>query len=104
MNNLETKDQELLTVSNVTFADLKTAYLRLRDNKDFQLLILQGYLRDHAVDQVSLLATPHIKANGLRSDVMEELIAISRLEDYFNTVVNMGPSTIEELEAGNEED
>lgn len=103
MNNLETNDQELLTVSNATFAELKDSYLRLRNNKDFQRLILNGYFRDHATNLVSLLATDHVKANGLRPDVMEQLIAISRLEDYFNTVVNLGPATAEELEADSED-
>lgn len=101
MNNLE--NQEVLTVSNTSHAEMKEALLRLHNNKDFQKVILEGYFKNKAVDGVSLLATDYVKRNGLRSEVMEQLIAISNLEDYFSTIINLGPATQEELEAEDDE-
>lgn len=101
MNNLD--NQEILSVPNDYYADMKAALLRLQHNKDFQKVILQGYFQDKAINGVSVLATEHVKQNGLRSDVMEDLIAISRLQDYFQTIVNLGPATLDELESDDDE-
>ena len=88
MSNLE--DQQILEVENQYWADMWAALERLKENKDFKHLILQGYFKDKAVNGVSLLAQPGIKQGGHRPDVMEELIAISHLEDFFITVENLG--------------
>ena len=37
-----------------------------------------------------MLASGYIKKNGLRPDVMESLIAISQLQDFFITVKQLG--------------
>lgn len=88
MNNLN--DQEILTVENKYWVDMNDALERLKENKDFQHVILQGYFKDKAVDGVSMLAQDSVVMNGLRSNVMESLIAISHLEDFFMTIENLG--------------
>lgn len=88
MSNLE--DQKILEVENQYWADMWASLERLQKNKDFKRLILDGYFKDKAINGVSLLAQDAIIKNGLRSTVMEDLIAISKLEDFFITVENMG--------------
>ena len=61
---------------------------RLRQNPDFQTLILDGYLKDKALASVSLLAVPQIKEQGRRTDIMEDLVASSNLEYFFSMVDN----------------
>jgi len=78
----EVEDKEFLY-----WKDLKEALERLEKNKDFQRVILE-----------SLLASPQIKRNGARSDVMEALIAISQLEDFFITIRAMGEEPEEDEE------
>ena len=68
----------------------KQALERLESNPDFKKVILDGYFRDKAVNGVSLLATDYIRRNGLRPEVMEGLVAISHLQDYFLTIKKMG--------------
>ena len=68
----------------------KQALDRLETNSDFKKVILEGYFRDKAVNGVSLLATDYVRKNGLRSEIMENLIAISNLQDYFLTIKRMG--------------
>jgi len=98
MNNqtiAEVEDTEYLY-----WKDLKESLEKLEKNKDFKKVILEGYFKEKAVNGVSLLASPQIKRNGARSDVMEALIAISQLEDYFLTIKAMGE---EPEEDGSEE-
>ena len=88
MNNLS--DQQILEVENVYWVDLWASLERLKSNKDFQRLILEGYFKDKAINGVSLLAQDAIVSGGHRSAVMEDLIGISSLEDFFVTVENLG--------------
>lgn len=88
MNNLN--DQQILEVENEYWAGMWESLRNLRNNADFKRVILQGYFRDKAVNGVSLLAQDAVIANGQRSAVMEDLIAISSLEDFFITIENLG--------------
>jgi hypothetical protein len=96
MNNLN--DQQILEVENRYWADMWACLERLKENKDFQKVILEGYFKDKAVNGVSLLAQDAIVAGGHRTAVMEDLIAISSLEDYFVTIENLGTIPSEEDE------
>lgn len=78
--------------------DLKEALEQLEQDEKFQKVILQGYFKDKAVNGVSLLANPSIKAQGKRADIMEALVAISHLEDYFLTIKAMGEEPEEDVE------
>lgn len=78
------------------YVGMKQALDRLEQNPDFKKVILDGYFKDKAVNGVSLLATNYIKKNGLRTDVMESLIAISQLQDYFISIKQLGAEISEE--------
>ena len=94
MNNLS--DQQILEVENRYWVDMWASLKRLNENKDFQRVILDGYFKDKAVNGVSLLAQDGIIAGGHRSAVIEDLIAISSLEDFFVTIENLGTVPSEE--------
>lgn len=99
-NQLPTENVDGLALESVEvqyWVDLKDALVRLEANEDFKKVILDGYFRDKAVDGVSLLATEYVVANGLRTRVMESLVAISQLEDYFKTIKAMGGEGAEGL-------
>lgn len=95
-----TTEQELLTIENSYWVELWNSLERLKSNEDFKKVILEGYLKDKAIKGVSLLATDFVKKNSLRADVMEQLVAISNLEDYFITVENLG--TVPEVDEDEE--
>ena len=84
--------------------DLKEALERLEKNEDFKKVILEGYFKDKAINGVSLLASPQIKAQGKRADVMESLVAISHLQDYFLVIKAMGEDIPEDEDDENEEE
>ena len=85
------------------YVGMRQALERLENNPDFQKVILQGYFKDKAVNGVSMLASGYIKKNGLRADIMESLVAISQLQDYFITVKQLGAEDDSEDEDGVEE-
>ena len=85
------------------YVGMRQALERLENNPDFQKVILDGYFKDKAVNGVSMLASGYIKKNGLRADIMESLVAISQLQDYFITVKQLGAEDDSEDEDGVEE-
>ena len=93
-------EQEILRVENTYWAEMAQALERLEQNEDFKRVILDGYFKDKAINGVSLLATDHVKRGGFRGDIMEQLVAISQLEDYFITIKGLGvaPTEIENVE------
>lgn len=97
-------EEELIRVENQYWVDLAEALVRLEDGNpqpdDFKKVILEGYFKDKAVNGVSLLAVDQIKQQGVRGDIMEQLVAISALQDYFMTIKNLGfaPEDDEDLE------
>ncbi|OOE37255.1 hypothetical protein BZG00_15695, partial [Salinivibrio kushneri] len=90
--------QEILEVENRYWTEMFHHLEELKKNKHFQALILKGYFQDKAVNGVSLLAQDHIVQNGKRSAVMEDLIAVSKLQDFFITVENLGSQAPDEDE------
>ena len=88
MNTLS--EDRLVQVENEYWVNLWEALERLQSNKDFQKVVLEGYFKDKAVNGVSLLAQDAIVKGGHRTAVMEDLIAISSLQDFFITVENLG--------------
>ena len=83
-------EDEILTVENEYWKSMSEALERLKQNDDFKKVILEGYFKDRAINGVSLLAMDRIKQMGVRPDIMESLIAISALQDYFITIESMG--------------
>ena len=83
-------EAELLRVENQYWVTMARDLVWLKEQPQFKRVILDGYFKDKAINGVSMLAIDHIKQNGLRGDIMEQLVAISQLEDYFVTIENLG--------------
>lgn len=91
MNNLNEKTEEqLYEIENQYWVDMKNDLDSLEKDPRFQRLILQGYFKDKAIDGVSLLAKDDVIRNGERTAVMEDLIAVSSLQDHFIMIKNLG--------------
>ena len=97
MNN-QNEELELETVEAQYWVDQKKALERLETNDDFKTVILDGYMRDRVLDNVSLLGTEYVKKSGLRPEVMEQLVAISTLQDHFATIKNLGGIAEDDLQ------
>lgn len=84
----EISEQELKQYNY--FRGLRQALERLDNNPDFQAVISDGYFKDKALQQVSVLASDNVRLGGHRPGIMEELIAISQLQNYFLLIRRMG--------------
>lgn len=104
MANNQTADLEL-TAEELReynhFVGLKQALERLEQNPDFQKLILEDYFKNKPINGVSLLATDYVKKNGLRGEIMEDLVAVSKLQDYFLNIKRLG-TTLDDVEDDDE--
>ena len=89
-------EEELMSIETQYWVDMKDALERLKGNEDFKKVILDGYFKDKAVNGVSMLAHDYVVQNGHRPQIMEALVAISQLEDYFATIDSMGTQTPDE--------
>ena len=85
-------EKELYTVENDYWVSAYEALGRLEKNEDFKKVILEGYFKDKALQGVNILATDYVRSNNLRGVVMEELVAISPLQDFFFMIKNLGSS------------
>ena len=102
MSNVSKEDAKMLEEAN-KWIEWAEALERLERNEDFKKVFLEGYLKERAVDAVSLLARGDIKANGKRPDVIEYLVGISQFEDFMHTVKTMGANAKQDLEMNEEE-
>ena len=95
------------TEQNDYWVDMNDALDRLEENRDFQLVIMQGYFHDLAVNQTSLLASQSTIKNGTRNQNLEKLVSISRLQDHLLLIKDLGArptvEDVEELEQLDEE-
>ena len=83
--------KDILETSDNSYAVMMyEALSRLHDNPDFQKVILEGYFKDEPIRITSLLATDYVRREGVRPVLMEKLVAISTLEDYFFTITQLG--------------
>ena len=98
MNTQPTNEVELETTDTHYWADMLDSLEKLQSNPDFQKVINKGYLQDKALNGVSLLARDDVKKRGERPDVMEELVAISALQDYLYTIYQLGAGARQDLE------
>lgn len=86
------------------------ALIRLRGNKDFKTVILNGYFEREAIRLVHLKADQNMQSADSQRSIVASMDAIGSLNQYFNTVmhkasladksVNADQETLEELAAG----
>lgn len=101
MNNLQQTD-DMVVAENQYWVDMYRSLEKLKENKDFKRVILEGYFKDKAINGVSMLANQGIISSGARPQVMEDLVAISKLQDFFITIDMLGniPEEDEDEETG----
>lgn len=97
-NNLTTDTVELERIGRQTLVSRWESLQRLKENKDFQNVVLEGYLRDKAIEFTSMLGTEYVRQGGLRNAVFEELVAISLFESYMQTIDSLGAPADDEDE------
>jgi hypothetical protein len=91
------------------FVELGQSLERLRSNRDFKKLILEGYFEQEAIRLVHLKADPSMQTQERQASIVSQMDAIGSLSSYFNLVLHKAAmaekgiaqdeQTIEELSA-----
>ena len=74
---------------------------RLMQNKDFQDIIMEGFIKQSALNKVSLLAVPEMAEH--RDNIMKELDAISILDAFLRNIQQTSYETKKSLAEFEEE-
>lgn len=69
---------------------MRQALERLEANPDFKKVVLEGYFKDRAVNAVSAMASNYVRKSNTRGELIEELNAISQLQQHFIIIKSMG--------------
>lgn len=59
---------------------------RLRLNRDFQTVILNGYFKEEAIRLVHLKADPSMQSPDMQKSIVSQMDAIGSLNQYFTAV------------------
>jgi hypothetical protein len=76
------------------------AYERLLSNRDFRLVIRDGYLRDEAVRLVHLKADPSMQTPERQASIDRDITSIGSLLQYFRTVEQSASIAAKAIELG----
>jgi hypothetical protein len=60
---------------------------RLRNNKDFKKVIVDGYFHDEAVRLVHLKGDPAMQTPQMQQSIINQMDAIAALNQYFGTIL-----------------
>ena len=94
---------EQLIESFQKLIDTSDALIRLRKNKDFQKLILEGYLVNYASDLVLSKAKAEMQNEAAQKYIDGQLAGISHFNQYMNIILTQGVTAKEGLEAHEQE-
>jgi len=95
----DTVDENLIEKAELDYwKSLKEDLEALEKDERFQRVILESYFRDFVVNQTSMLSHDYTRREGTRPVLMEQLVAVSTLQDYFRTLKMLG-SQLDEEEA-----
>ena len=75
---------------------------RLRSNRDFKALILDGYFREEAIRLVHLRSDPAYQSPTAQALILLDIDAVANLVSYFRTVEALGETARKALIDGEE--
>lgn len=75
---------------------------RLRQNRDFKAVILDGYFKEEAIRLVHLKADPSMQSPDMQKSIIAQMDAIGSLNQYFTAVVQQGSIALKAISADEE--
>jgi hypothetical protein len=100
LNEMPTDDgsSELIAVENSYWVAMKNSLMTLESRPGFNELVIEGYFTDKVNSLLRQLIDTDVMEKGLRNSVIEQLVAVARLQDYFSTIKAIGGNNTEEQE------
>ena len=75
---------------------------RLRNNKDFREIIMDGYFKEEAIRLVHLKSDPSMQSAESQKSILAQMDAIGSLDQYFRTVYHNASQAHKAIDAGHE--
>ena len=97
-NALEALDKQLEQAKATV--ELGNALERIRSNRDFKKLIIEGYFEREATRLVHLKADANMQSETSQANIIKQMDAIGQLNQYFGTVVQMASLAEKVIESG----
>lgn len=101
-NTQAIQDIELNIKQAQLLVDTGNALERLRSNRDFKAVVMDGYFEKEAVRLVHLKGDPNMQTPEYQASIIKQMDAIGALNQYFNTVFHRA-SLAEKAIAADEE-
>ena len=79
--------------------DFSAALERLRNNRDFKKVVLEGYFEQEAIRLVHLKSDPNMQAPAIKQSIESQIDAIGQLSQFFSTVLQKAAMAGRQIEA-----
>lgn len=103
MSSTDIEQIELSIQEAKSFVDKGKALERLRNNRDFQAVILEGYLKDEAVRLVHLKNAPNVQSESIQRSITTQIDSIGVFTQFLNTINRMAEEAQYAIDSGEEE-
>lgn len=84
---------------NAVLTDLGNALARLKGNRDFKKVILEGFFEDEAIRLVHLKADPNMQGSDSQKAILTQMDAIGALRQYLETLAQLAGMAQKSIEA-----
>lgn len=82
--------------------NLNTSLQRLRNNRDFKKVFLDGFFKDEAVRLVHLKADPSMQSPEYQAAILKQMDGIGAIRGYFDMIEHQGQMAAQAIEADEE--
>lgn len=82
--------------------ELGDALERLKSNKDFKLLVSEGYFEKEAIRLVHAKSNPGLQSPEMQTSILTQINAIGNLNMYFQTVAHQAALARKSIEQDEE--
>ncbi|WP_027854448.1 hypothetical protein [Marinobacterium litorale] len=93
--NIETIELNIKEAERM--ADLARSVKRLRSNRDFKKIIMEGYFENEPVRLVMLKSDPQFQSEERQQALLKEMDGIGSLRNYLQTILTMGNMAEKEI-------
>lgn len=83
-------------------ADAGESLERLKLNRDFKRIVLEGYFEQEAIRLVHLKADPSMQSADMQKSIVTQMDAIGAMHQYFNTVLHKASIARKAIQADEE--
>jgi hypothetical protein len=86
MSTAELQQLELNIKQAQKIVDQGDALARLRSNRDFKKVVMEGFFEQEAIRLVSLLTDENMQSPEKQNSIHHQMIAVSGFRDYLDTL------------------